>query len=1040
MSQFLLAAPLILLAEAGTSDVRFDTAMVVETAKADHRTTQSKIPLGTLLLDRARGRELSFVFKTSLVEGKFASPPRQRYNDGLWLSEVLGPFGLTHQKIGDRTFVITDDAGDNVAVTGDMPTQSPSPAPVEIDRILIVASAGKAYSIESSHTIFDLNAASIEALAVNRTSKIIHELPQSVASISSGNSVFLGDAAGLNFADLYGLGVGRTLVLVNGARRTLTPGGNDAIAGVDLDMIAPAFIDRIEIQNQAGGARFGPEAVAGVVNIVTRRDSEGVEIGGDIRLSQLGEARESQIYGFAGKTLGTVQISFGVDHTSFSGLIGRDRDITTSPYGFAANGRRVPALFGVWEPGFGGNPITPNGAIIGAVNANGALIDTDRFYVLNEATEVEPFQGRVDQLFNWLPDTSTLVPFGRTRGLAHVDFTVGDRLQVFADANISQMSFSVQRSAAVLSNVVGADRFFGDAARVNFSEESIPPSVREFSLEQFGNDISDIYFAGVVEGLGPRERRIGRLNAEMLVGAETPIGAGFGAAVSYRYGANRARTRQLNLVDRDRLSEALDLDRCALNETCTPINLFSSEIPLDAYNFIRAPALARHFSIAEHEVSAELRSEPERNTRDDHARIGISIRSSSIKDRDISSDAAAIAGAPTNADYNGRLNAVDLFAAIDHALFRNESAIDAIRISSAFRASFSSQRSTSLNAGITVNFQLSPAFSLFGGYSIGERPPNLLELFFVGAIGDRRFDDPCAPIGDAPAERYAANCSGDTALSVADGFVQTNLITEEITLGNANLDNESYRNFHAGFAYSGQFGVDGQFGDAFLSAQWNSYVIDNVIGSISNPLDYCFSAEDLTETACLQNPIANGPLIQRDPLSEQIIFVGSVLENRGSLAWRGLNLELRTSLEPNHPLLPERMWFSGAHTLIEHVALTDGMGEKTKLVGLIDYPRHRTRIGAGIDIGPAAVSISASRRGRTVTTRQDIDSVSLPPYTRFDFTIHGKLRRDIWAKFAIENLTNRNAPLAAFADGPNTAPQYYDIIGRRFSLALRKTF
>jgi len=69
--------------------------------------------------------------------------------------------------------------------------------------------------------------------------------------------------------DLRGLGTARTLTLVNGKR---------VVDGGDFQAIPSAMIEQVEILKDGASAVYGADAVAGVVNIVTRRDFNGVEL------------------------------------------------------------------------------------------------------------------------------------------------------------------------------------------------------------------------------------------------------------------------------------------------------------------------------------------------------------------------------------------------------------------------------------------------------------------------------------------------------------------------------------------------------------------------------------------------------------------------------------------------------------------------------------------------------------------------------------------------------------------------------------------
>ena len=76
--------------------------------------------------------------------------------------------------------------------------------------------------------------------------------------------------------DFRGLGGGATLVLVNGQRQTSFPLSLDG--RVDVNSLAPGImLDRVEILNDGASAVYGSDAVAGVINAITRHDFEGVE-------------------------------------------------------------------------------------------------------------------------------------------------------------------------------------------------------------------------------------------------------------------------------------------------------------------------------------------------------------------------------------------------------------------------------------------------------------------------------------------------------------------------------------------------------------------------------------------------------------------------------------------------------------------------------------------------------------------------------------------------------------------------------------------
>jgi len=79
---------------------------------------------------------------------------------------------------------------------------------------------------------------------------------------------------GLASVSLRGLGPNRTLVLVNGKRfASASTGGY-----VDLNTIPTAIVDRIEVLRDGASTVYGTDAIAGVVNIITKKDFEGVSL------------------------------------------------------------------------------------------------------------------------------------------------------------------------------------------------------------------------------------------------------------------------------------------------------------------------------------------------------------------------------------------------------------------------------------------------------------------------------------------------------------------------------------------------------------------------------------------------------------------------------------------------------------------------------------------------------------------------------------------------------------------------------------------
>jgi len=126
----------------------------------------------------------------------------------------------------------------------------------------------------------------------------LNDLPSLRSTYSQGNSTRFIGTAGLNFLDLRGLGITRTLVLVNGRRHiTASPGSYL----VDTNTIPSELVERVDVVTGGNSSIYGSDAVAGVVNFVTKRDFDGVSFRAQAGTSDRGD-RDSE---FASLTAGT---------------------------------------------------------------------------------------------------------------------------------------------------------------------------------------------------------------------------------------------------------------------------------------------------------------------------------------------------------------------------------------------------------------------------------------------------------------------------------------------------------------------------------------------------------------------------------------------------------------------------------------------------------------------------------------------------------------------------------------------------------------
>lgn len=147
-------------------------------------------------------------------------------------------------------------------------------ADTKIERIEVTGSKIKRIGELSPTPVTVITGDSIVDAGITNIGELLNDMPNSVTGLSpetTNSTIF---ASGLNNTALRGLGTNRTLVLVNGRRYVGSNPGNSA---VDLNNIPTAMIDRIEVSTGGASAVYGSDAVAGVVNIVTKKSFDGFE-------------------------------------------------------------------------------------------------------------------------------------------------------------------------------------------------------------------------------------------------------------------------------------------------------------------------------------------------------------------------------------------------------------------------------------------------------------------------------------------------------------------------------------------------------------------------------------------------------------------------------------------------------------------------------------------------------------------------------------------------------------------------------------------
>jgi iron complex outermembrane receptor protein len=177
----------------------------------------------------------------------------------------------------------------SVAGTGIAVAQEATDEAKTLDRIEVTGSRIPRADIENEQPVTVISRAMIEKQGFATVADILQNLTSSGSpAISRADALASGENVGGYYIDLRNLGAERTLILLNGKRLGVTTSGLQ-----DLSQIPVSAIERIDVLKDGASSLYGSDAIAGVVNVITRRDFEGAEANVYYGAFDEGEAKES---------------------------------------------------------------------------------------------------------------------------------------------------------------------------------------------------------------------------------------------------------------------------------------------------------------------------------------------------------------------------------------------------------------------------------------------------------------------------------------------------------------------------------------------------------------------------------------------------------------------------------------------------------------------------------------------------------------------------------------------------------------------------
>lgn len=895
--------------------------------------------------------------------------------------------------------------------------------------------------------------------------ELLQKIP-SVGGAATNPAVNNGGGEGASNVELRGLGAERTLVLLNGRRYGAL---GRITSAVDVNSIPVGMIERVEVLKQGAGAIYGSDAIGGVVNFITKTETDGAEISVDYGNSSEDDGERKGVAVAWGTQNDTSNLMLGFNYNKQDEISAADRAFSRNALYFygsiaPAGSSRTPRGRYFFD--------TPSGAGLGAsfpdCDAAGGVTRIEGAPGTS-LTDFRCYDGGIDS-YNFQPENLILTPQERSSVFALASTDLSDDIQMYGEFlynrttsgyKIAPLPFDARSDNVVVSedNIYNPFGISFGGQEVDANEDLINPNAT-FRLEALGNRANSVEtWQGQVTG-GFR-------------GALLDTGWSWDASYSY------------NRMDQDReftgypfktgFANSLGPSFLDGNGTptcgvpgapiagCVPLNIFNLGDPdqLDALRAISAVYTDKYEYEMQSAVLAldgELFDLPAGAVQ---AAAGVEYRDQSGKfDTDFLTQGAAplfkdclLSSDTCTGDSYGQFDVTELYAEIFVPILTDAPFARSLNVTLGVRYSDYSTFGDTTNGSLKVEWKPVDSLLVRASYADIFRAPTIYDLYQAPTASAETFTDPCVGLTsqqliDNP--NYALACENVTPDS---GFAQPNSQIDAQQIGGAllgfDLQPEEGEAFTAGFVYQPE-----ALPELSLSADYWSYSIDDVIQQI----DVNVAADTCVETGAAQFC----DLINRFSDGTILLFVTPTV-NLGSLDTDGIDLSAAYAF-PSTAIGDFRVGLDATYTLSYDSEVIAGAGI-TEVAGY--YDRQYGNIAkwrAQGSIGWAFNDFNAQLVGRFIDSVNITDPDGSPFVANGgangeplgpspDLEIASQIYWDLTAGYTLEKTNTKfqlgvnnmfdNQPPFLYQNNvtnANTDVETYDTIGRFFFGSVTQKF
>lgn len=670
----------------------------------------------------------------------------------------------------------------------------------KLEVITVTGSHIRSVDVETSQPVFTIDREAIRATGLTNTNDLLARLPSAgTPSLTPQDALSSGMDVGGRYVDIRYLGATRTLVLVNGRRWSTSLTGM-----TDLSTIPVAMIDRIDVLKDGASSIYGSDAIAGVVNIITRENFEGAEANVYFGSNQKGDGQQKNADFTWGHKTDKSSTIISASYQDESPIWDRSRDITR--YGLGP--RHPDDLLGAGPWGRITDPVTGDQYVINHGSAHSGNLDN-----------YHPFTGDPSDLYNTNQDTTFRSGTKLKTLLLQERYRLTDNITLFGSAVYSTRDTSSQLAGYPLST-----------SAVNTAHVVIDPNNAYNPFPGYETE----FVRRTAEM--PRVTWANSRLAHIDVGAQgdfTFLNHDWNWDAAYTFSQNNIRQISTGNLYLPNVLNALGpttmidgqlacADAAAREAGCVPWNAVAGPgyTSSSLWNYLNSVGIARQQSQTDDvtvNVAGGLFDLPAGTV---SIAGGLEHRREKGYFRPYGPDSAGLTTNLASDPTKGRYNVNEAYLELDVPVLRDQPGAQELGINIASRYSHYSSFGSTTNNKYSVRWRPVTDLLLRGTYARGFRAPALGDLYAGAAQSFETFTDPCDSVYGASASvpGVAAACA---AAGVPEGYRQLTQAGQPISsngggqtpvpftsVSNPNLKPETSTTRTLGLVYSPHY-VDG---------------------------------------------------------------------------------------------------------------------------------------------------------------------------------------------------------------------------------------